>query len=289
MKLYSINGKIYEMCSGINEIVSVCSKCELYNTNKKRRYCPSEILLEKCNRLGYDKYFKEVKNIDLKNYEVVVLMENKNKNKYTKMKKGFTRRDVLRELILELKSKLGVDIVRKCDSVDQCKEVIDEIIKIACNCELRSAKDLIARKDTALKVVEDVKRNLYNQLNNADGQISALREQIKEIEKSRDGWAKLAGDNEIELQKLEIKNRELEKDAKKWENVAYDNAKAYSEKKSEYDELRVKYNLEISTNKEERKILKEKIDRVTLALINEEHKPLFSIIKERFIKLLRGL
>lgn len=275
MKLYSINGKIYEMCSGINEIVSVCSKCELYNTNKKRRYCPSEILLEKCNRLGYDKYFKEVKNIDLKNYEVVVLMENKNKNKYTKMKKGFTRRDVLRELILELKSKLGVDIVRKCDSVDQCKEVIDEIIKIACNCELSSAKDLIARKDTALKVVEDVKRNLYNQLNNADGQISALREQIKEIEKSRDGWAKLAGDNEIELQKLEIKNRELEKDAKKW--------------KSEYDELRVKYNLEISTNKEERKILKETMDRLNLALINEEHKPLFSIIKERFIKLLRGL
>lgn len=275
MKLYSINGKIYEMCSGINEIVSVCSKCELYNTNKKRRYCPSEILLEKCNRLGYDKYFKEVKNIDLKNYEVVVLMENKNKNKYTKMKKGFTRRDVLRELILELKSKLGVDIVRKCDSVDQCKEVIDEIIKIACNCELSSAKDLIARKDTALKVAGDVRRNLYNKLNNADGQISALREQIKEIEKSRDGWAKLAGDNEIELQKLEIKNRELEKDAKKW--------------KSEYDELRVKYNFEISINKEERKILKEKIDRVTLALINEEHKPLFSIIKERFIKLLRGL
>lgn len=275
MKLYSINGKIYEMCSSRNEIGSVCSKCELYNTNKKRRYCPSEILLEKCNRLGYDKYFKEVKNIDLKNYEVVVLMENKNKNKYTKMKKGFTRRDVLRELILELKSKLGVDIVRKCDSVDQCKEVIDEIIKIACNCELSSAKDLIARKDTALKVQEDVRGNLYKQLNGKDGQISALREQIKEIEKSRDGWAKLAGDNEIELQKLEIKNRELEKDAKKW--------------KSEYDELRVKYNFEISINKEERKILKEKIDRVTLALINEEHKPLFSIIKERFIKLLRGL
>lgn len=273
MKLYSINGKIYEMCSSRNEVGSVCYKCELYNTNKKRRYCPSERLLRKCNKLGYDKYFKEVKNIDLKNYEVVVLMENK--NKYTKMKKGFTRRDVLRELILELKSKLGVDIVRKCDSVDQCKEVIDEIIKIACNCELSSAKDLIARKDTALKVAGDVRRNLYNKLNNVDGQISALREQIKEIEKSRDGWAKLAGDNEIELQKLEIKNRELEKDAKKW--------------KSEYDELRVKYNFEISTNKEERKILKEKIDRVTLALINEEHKPLFSIIKERFIKLLRGL
>ena len=212
-----------------------------------------------------------------------------NKNKYTKMKKGFTRRDVLRELILELKSKLGVDIIRKCDSVDQCKEVIDEIIKIACNCELSSAKDLIARKDTALKVAGDVRRNLYNKLNNADGQISALREQIKEIEKSRDGWAKLAGDNEIELQKLEIKNRELEKDAKEWEKIATDNAKAYREKQSEYDELRAKYQLEISTNKEERKILKEKIDRVTLALINEEHKPLFAIIKERFIKLLRGL
>lgn len=287
MKLYSINGKIYEMCSSRNEIGSVCWKCEFHNTNKKRRYCPSEILLRKCNKLGYDKYFKEVNNVDLKNYEVVVIMEKK--DKYTKMKKGFTRRDVLRELILELKSKLGVDRVRKCDSVDQCKEVIDEIIKIACNCELSSAKDLIARKDTALKVQEDVRRNLYKQLNGKDGQVKALREQIKEIEKSRDGWAKLAGDNEIELQKLETKNKELEKDAKEWEKIATDNAKAYREKQSEYDELRAKYQLEISTNKEERKILKETIDRLNLALINEEHKLLFSIIKERFIKLLRGL
>lgn len=208
MKLYKIGDKVYEAKrKSINR--TPCNSCSLYKTGV-RQYCPSEELLHKCSRLGWNVYFVEYKG-NVEDMEVIELINEKIELKpvYKRIKKGFTRRDVLRELILELKEKLGVDIVRTCDSVDQCKAVIDEIIKIACNCELSSAKDLIAikdktikeieksfddvmqinkdlnrgivRKDTALKVQEDVRQNLYKQLNEKDEEIEKLKSEYDEL------------------------------------------------------------------------------------------------------------
>lgn len=227
MKLYKINGKIYEMkrkSSG----VSACGECVLYKTGK-RRYCPSENLLDKCNRLGWNTFFIEYNGV-IDKQEVIELI--KERKVYGRMHKGFTRRDVLRELILEMKEKYGVDIVKKCDSVEQCKNVIDEIIRITCNNESSSDKDLVAKKE---KELDDIKNELNKILatnkrmsgiiNSRDSELfklknkhDVLKKELDTTEKSRIEWVGIAKHNDKLYTDEFIKAQLLEEELKKFKS-----------------------------------------------------------------------
>lgn len=277
MKLYKIKGKIYEVRKKDSDInVSACEECVLYETGI-RRNCPSVDILYECTRLGWNVFFVEYNGI-VDKQEVIELISEK--KVYSRMHKGFTRRDVLRELILEMKEKYGVDIVRKCNSVDQCKSVIEEIIRITCNNELNSAKDLVAKKE---KELDDVKNELNKTL--------ATNKRMNGIINSRDSELfKLINKHDTLKKELDT----TEKSRIEWVKTAKDNVKLYNDKvteieklKSEYDELRVRYQFDLSTCKEElrrfkadnkllRMWLREAEDRGVRSLIVFKAKRLFN-------------
>lgn len=216
MKIYVIDGKPYTM-EVAPDMDFVCGQCDIADLNREDGACKNRDLLGKCTRLGYDKYFKEYKGAILENMEVVDLMGDK--KVYKRMAKGFTRRDVLRELILEMKTKYGVDIVRKCDSVEQCKGVIAEIVE-------RHAMDRVAR-------TKDMLQGKMNYLGN-------LRTtQAKQISDLSTECKRRLYDNK----ELEKKLAETEKSRIQWKTTAEDNAKEWRKLKGEYKTLKDTYDL----------------------------------------------
>lgn len=250
MKLYRIKDKVYTIEANKNFSKSPCNNCEVRKHIKRNRrnddkgYCPEYELSGKCaGIIGFNNYFvlykDEIKNTD----EVVEIMENK--KKYPRMTKGFTRRDVLRTLILGMKEHYGVDIVRKADSVEQCNEVIKEIIEIhvknrlvphleekkhldevneLLNDNLSKANSKLLNKDAHIE-------QLNNGMDSLKEKIEELEEQLKQTELSRNEWLRLEKNLDNNLKKLEIdlkyqkdvknilknENEKLKTELKKWQ------------------------------------------------------------------------
>jgi len=211
----------------------VCSKCDIADLNREDGACKNKDLLERCSNCGYDKYFKEYKGMITEDMEVIDFMGDK--KVYKRMAKGFTRRDVLRELILEMKTKYGVNIVRKCDSVEQCKSVIAEIVERHAIDRVAEAKDMIQEKMNYLSNLRATQ----------DKQISDLIIECK----------KRCYDNK----ELEKKLAETEKSRIQWKTVAEDNGKGYRKLKEEYDTLRASYDLNLKLDSDDIEALNKEI------------------------------